>query len=125
MSTPSSGTSSSQYHRLLTSWGRVVAPLLNRPSPGVVMLWSDTCTPPPNGLRESCSPQAPALHPRRVPRHAPHARLRLAGRRVRVRRERVGAAAAREGLLGRRARVRAAVRRRRVPEIHVGSAQLL
>ncbi len=43
-------------------------------------------------------------------------RLRLAGRRLRLRRQRLGAAPVREGLLGRRAGVRAALRRRRVPE---------
>ena len=42
-------------------------------------------------------------------------RLRLAGRRLRLRRQRLGAAAVREGLLGGRARVRTALRRPRVP----------
>ena len=51
--------------------------------------------------------------------------LRLAGDRLRVRRQRQRAAARAEGLPGRRARVRAALRRRRAAEVHLGRAALL
>ena len=52
-------------------------------------------------------------------------RLRLAGDRLRLRRQRLGAAPGREGLLGRRARVRPALCRPRVPELHRRSEALL
>src|SRR5690606_25239797 len=53
------------------------------------------------------------------------ARLRLARDRLRFRRERERAAAGAEGLPGRRAGVRAPVRRPRAAEVHLGSAALL
>ena len=52
-------------------------------------------------------------------------RLRLAGRRLGLRRQRLGAAPVREGLLGRRARVRPALRRPRVPESTTADLQAL
>ena len=52
-------------------------------------------------------------------------RLRLAGHRLRLRRQRLGAAPGREGLLGGRARVRPALRRRRVAELDRGPEALL
>src|ERR1044072_8432481 len=86
--------------------------------------------PPPKGLRSPRTHGARALTPRNLTPASPLPvqfpdGLRLGGRGLWLRRQRLGAAAAREGLQRRCARVRQALHRRRLPEVDLGPAPVL